>query len=402
MGFFSKVWKGVRGTVGAIWKGTGKAVGKIPVVGDIVGAPIEALGEKMVSDDAARKAFDKAQLQLTQEQQFNAQQAQLNRDFQRDERLAAQEWNTEMWNLNNEYNSPAEQLKRAQAAGINPNALFANGVDGAGSASPVETSPMSGTPTAGTPSIANAILTHDALLQQMMAQTELTNAQAESQKYDLSWNKLTEKERYRNLVAQSDKIFSDIGMNEFNKEQQKTLLRFTAAKTDAEIKVMSEQLNLLRNQSLDLLKGLEVKDSQIRLNDATSKLTSAQTNKTNLESLQVQEQTAYISEQTEYQKMENAIKDLEVQVSEITGAPVGTDEHTMMFYMWKTGKYEDYFNYCNDKAITESDMYNELAGFARGVQSWIPALYQSGKNGLKSLIGNSAEPAVHVRNPRYR
>lgn len=395
MGFFSKVWKGIRGPLGAIWKGTGKAISAIPVVGEIVGAPIEALGEKMVADDAARKAFDKAQLQLTQEQQFNADQAQLNREFQRDERHAAQEWNTEMWNLNNEYNSPAEQLKRAQAAGINPNALFANGVDGAGSASAVQTSPMSGTPTAGTPSIANAILTHDALLQQMMAQTELINAQADSQKYDLTWNKLTEDERYRNLVAQSDKIFSDIGMNDFNKEQQKALLRFTAAKTDAEIKVMSEQLNLLRNQSLDLLKGIEVKDSQIRLNNASRRLTDSQTFKTNVESLQVQQQTAYISEQTEYQKMENQIKDLEVQVSEITGAPVGTDEHTMMFYLFKNGQYTDFFNYASQGALANSHAFAETAGNAFGIRSKAISLIKGNRYFYTS------EPATHVRNPRY-
>ena len=52
---------------------------------------------------------------------FNAQQAELNRQFQKEQTDAQNQWNLDLWNLNNDYNTPANQLKRLQEAGINPN-----------------------------------------------------------------------------------------------------------------------------------------------------------------------------------------------------------------------------------------------------------------------------------------
>ncbi len=86
--------------------------------------------------------------------QFYQEQYDVQRDFNRAEREAAQAYNTSeriavqdfnmnMWNLNNEYNSPSAQMSRMIEAGINPNAAaMAIGQSGA-SASPVTSSPMS-------------------------------------------------------------------------------------------------------------------------------------------------------------------------------------------------------------------------------------------------------------------
>ena len=65
-----------------------------------------------------------ANCQQRKEQEFNSEQAQLNRDFQTSEREAAQDFNLNMWNLNNEYNSPVEQMKRAKEAGVNPASII--------------------------------------------------------------------------------------------------------------------------------------------------------------------------------------------------------------------------------------------------------------------------------------
>lgn len=59
--------------------------------------------------------------QQKRQNKFNAEQAQLNRDFQTSEREATQQWNLEQWQRENEYNSPANQLARMKEAGINPN-----------------------------------------------------------------------------------------------------------------------------------------------------------------------------------------------------------------------------------------------------------------------------------------
>lgn len=66
--------------------------------------------------------FNAQQAQLTRD--FDAQQAQINRDFQGQMQSQQMQWNEDMWNKQNDYNTPANQLARASAAGINPNAIF--------------------------------------------------------------------------------------------------------------------------------------------------------------------------------------------------------------------------------------------------------------------------------------
>jgi hypothetical protein len=43
------------------------------------------------------------------------------------------EWMEKMWNLTNEYNSPAEQVKRMREAGLNPRLMYGTGSEGGGS-----------------------------------------------------------------------------------------------------------------------------------------------------------------------------------------------------------------------------------------------------------------------------
>lgn len=66
--------------------------------------------------------FNAQQAQLTRD--FDAAQAQLNRDFQGQMQSQQMQWNEDMWNKQNEYNTASNQLARASAAGINPNAIF--------------------------------------------------------------------------------------------------------------------------------------------------------------------------------------------------------------------------------------------------------------------------------------
>lgn len=52
--------------------------------------------------------------------EFNAQQAQLNRDFQEKMLQKQQDYATDMWNKTNEYNTASAQRQRYEAAGLNP------------------------------------------------------------------------------------------------------------------------------------------------------------------------------------------------------------------------------------------------------------------------------------------
>lgn len=44
------------------------------------------------------------------------------------------EYNIQMWNMQNEYNTPANQMKRYREAGLNPNLIYGNGTSSAGNA----------------------------------------------------------------------------------------------------------------------------------------------------------------------------------------------------------------------------------------------------------------------------
>lgn len=59
----------------------------------------------------------------------NERQAQLNRSFQRQEAQKTRDWQEEMWNKNNEYNSPEAMISR----GLNP---FTQGASGTGASVP--------------------------------------------------------------------------------------------------------------------------------------------------------------------------------------------------------------------------------------------------------------------------
>lgn len=59
----------------------------------------------------------------------NERQAQLNRSFQRQEAQKTRDWQEEMWNKQNEYNSPEAMISR----GLNP---FTNGASGTGASVP--------------------------------------------------------------------------------------------------------------------------------------------------------------------------------------------------------------------------------------------------------------------------
>lgn len=73
----------------------------------------------------AGKDTNKTNLQIARE--TNAAQMELAR-YQADQNL-------NLWNLNNEYNTPSAQMARYEAAGLNPNLIYGNGSASAGNSS---------------------------------------------------------------------------------------------------------------------------------------------------------------------------------------------------------------------------------------------------------------------------
>lgn len=132
-------------------------------------------------------------------------------------------WNERMWHMNNEYNTPANQLKRLKEAGLNPDLMYGNPSQG------TSASPAQGT----TPSHAEAFQSLGfgdmfSNAQQLMmqkkandAQIKLMNSQAEQMEVETQLKKkdLGTYDKRFELVKQaaddaSKKIMSDIQVNQ--------------------------------------------------------------------------------------------------------------------------------------------------------------------------------------------
>lgn len=91
--------------IGGIISGVGSLLG---------GLGSSAMNNKAVQDtNKANMEIAKYQAQWQQQENEKAYQRSLN-----------------MWNLQNEYNSPTQQMARVRAAGLNPNLVYGNGVTG--------------------------------------------------------------------------------------------------------------------------------------------------------------------------------------------------------------------------------------------------------------------------------
>lgn len=96
--------------IGGIISGVGSLLG---------GLGSSAMNNKAVQDtNKANMEIAKYQAQWQQQENEKAYQRSLN-----------------MWNLQNEYNSPTQQMARIRAAGLNPNLVYGNGVAGNSSGS---------------------------------------------------------------------------------------------------------------------------------------------------------------------------------------------------------------------------------------------------------------------------
>ena len=97
------------------------------IVGGIisgVGSLLGGLGSSAMNNKAVQDT-NKANMEIAK---YQAQ-------WQQQENEKAYQRSLKMWNLQNEYNSPTQQMARIRAAGLNPNLVYGNGVTGNSSGS---------------------------------------------------------------------------------------------------------------------------------------------------------------------------------------------------------------------------------------------------------------------------
>lgn len=89
-----------------------------------VGSLLGGVGSSAMNNKAVRDT-NKANMEIAK---YQAQ-------WQQQENEKAYQRSLNMWNLQNEYNSPTQQMARIRAAGLNPNLVYGNGVAGNSSGS---------------------------------------------------------------------------------------------------------------------------------------------------------------------------------------------------------------------------------------------------------------------------
>lgn len=226
MGFFKSLFKSAANVVG-------NTISKIPVIGGVGDAIVSELGRQDAKD------------QLESEQDWSSRQAQINRDFQREERELTQQWNLEQWQREMDYNSPQNQLDLAMKAGINPNDVIGNGAGFVATNAP-ETSPMSGNMAGSPGSIASGLLLQDPQTANLLASARKINAEAEGKEIENSFAPVVNELAIKKAKAEIDKIGADKGFTEEQTKQMKDLFDILKGKNEEELKQLKQEtLNLV-------------------------------------------------------------------------------------------------------------------------------------------------------------
>lgn len=355
MSFLSKLGS----SIGSVLSSTG-----IPIVKDI-GTGLQSFSDQTTAED-----------QLKNEQNFNAGQAQINRDFQREERLQTQEFNQEMWERNNEYNSPKQQLARAQEAGINPN-LIADSM-GRSVSNPVTSSPMSGSMASSSASIASGLLMHQAQIANMNAQTRKANSDADINEQEYAYNNVTFSDRVNSLQLANDETKARLNKIVADTDLQKQLYEFLAHKNEEELKLLRQQFEKTTQEIKNLNKQGNLIDSQVQ-----------------------------------GQGIQNSLANLQLQFSKESGIPQGTDVSEAV---WKTlvngngGDLIDIFienvEDAQKRTFKHSMKYLEKGArsivgndIVDGVKGYGKLLHDNlKKNGIRAFFGGTTPPPS-LRNP---
>lgn len=86
---------------------------------------------------------------------FQSEENQKARDWQAAQADKQNAWNLDMWNRQNEYNSPSAQMSRLKAAGLNPDLMYGNGSAGGVGAAAHPAAAAGASPTSDGSALAN-------------------------------------------------------------------------------------------------------------------------------------------------------------------------------------------------------------------------------------------------------
>ena len=291
-----------------------------------------------------KKSTDTSVAMNRENNQFNAEQAQLNRDFQAEqsalqnafnseEAQKQRQWQEDMWNKQNDYNTPLAMLGRMQAAGLNPftfNPELSSASSAGTGASATGSIPSGSQATSSSYSNPSMIPMGNIALE--TAQARLANAQAAdleedtSLKQDTHDNKVVssgielqimgeqvkmseqQREEIKQRIEESSKRIEEINQNILQSQEYTRFLSLQGDQLQKELDHFEEkfakEMRALDDQHL--LTDAQIKEawSVIRKNLAEANLAHQNARLANA-------QTGLVNAQTQGQFIQNALNGIE-------------------------------------------------------------------------------------------
>jgi hypothetical protein len=264
---------------------------------------------------------------------FQGRQNRKNREFQERENQINRQFAVDMWNKQNEYNLPTNQMQRLRDAGINPHLAYSQGQPMNTSNAPASPTGIGSMPQGVAPQmnigeVFNALLT-SAQVKNMNAQTEKTLAEKkEVESRTVGIDKDNEIKTIE-LTHKDRQMLAEIGVNEQNIEESKSRVEssvLTNKKVEQEIENLKSQKNLTDQQVDNLKKALVLLDAQINNTKADTNLkilqkgnVLAQTRLLNAQALGQSLQNLYTPREKEaaIQKVWTEIRKLNIDIGDV-------------------------------------------------------------------------------------
>lgn len=297
---------------------------------------------------------------------FNEREAQKNREFQTAEREASQQFNLDMWNMNNEYNSFSAQAERAREAGFSPESILGN----QSSSQPVTTTPQAGAQASFTSQMSPVL---SGLVKQM-SEIDLINAEKDKVKSETKGQNL-ENDFFEK--SQTDRL-KQIQHSTRSMELDNLLKSKEFEKLDIDIKTAQESFNWLArfNQAQydTMMVNLNVLRSDFILNmqnyENMQKEGALIDEKIQTENL-VQEGQRLDNQAQRYSNVELKYR---AEFAKSTGLPIDTPPFEFQYKLWKDGLMPSYCDEVikpmneatfkpNDWYVTESQYKSEQSDY---------------------------------------
>lgn len=183
------------------------------------------------------------------------------------------EKNLEMWNRNNEYNTPLNQRKRMEEAGFNPNLVYGHGsVANTSTSMPTYQAPTISAYT-GFSNFGQSLLDGYLSYQQNKADIDLKKSQAAKNYSDagLSTSQTTGQDRENEL-----KLFR-IEYENRRKEIYDALVQAEKDNNETQVKILKQKLSNYEKEYESIEADIRLKDSHVDLNKARESLAKAET-----------------------------------------------------------------------------------------------------------------------------